>query len=730
MNDEKKGDIRKILIIILVVVAVAALAAGFRYNFQNIQNNAIYEDRKDIQIQSAEKAATIVDTTKNAVWPDLDAVEFALQEISLETEEDVFYAISSLAETRQFPNTRILLINEGADYYCSDGQIGYFDDVNFLFQAMDGHASAVGFIPHLGNLQSYLLFTKPVDILTPVGRIQFIVMCVDAEVLAQKLQTTNYSTDSETLIVEETGVRIFDTMSDSILAGHNIFTVLQDYTFTRGGSAEEFVRNVQNGKVDAQEFIAKNGQKYFISSGVKMEDDWIVLEIVPSEIIGSKLAFYMNQTLASLSGVFAVVILLVFAMVFLFLRGRKEKAKREKEELANEALKKIAESEKAANEAKSDFLSNMSHDIRTPINGIMGMTTIALKDPSDTPRVTDCLKKIEGASSHLLSLVNDVLDMSRIERKKTVIAHDPIDIRTVAENCSAIVHGQLEDRSLTFETELLDITHPHVIGDELHIRQILINIIGNSIKFTKDGGHIWFRVREIALDDTTSTYEFEVEDTGIGMKPEFVEKVFEAFAQEEGGSRTTYKGTGLGMAISKQLSEMMGGTIEVESEYEKGSKFTLVLPMTIDTTAREEEAEEVIESLDGLHILMAEDNLLNQEIAQELLEDAGATVEVADNGKIAVDTFRSAPPGTYDVILMDVMMPEMDGLEATRTIRALQREDAKTIPIIAMTANAFEEDKKKVLEAGMNAHLAKPIEMELVLRTISTYVHRSKGEKS
>ena len=281
-----------------------------------------------------------------------------------------------------------------------------------------------------------------------------------------------------------------------------------------------------------------------------------------------------------------------------------------------------------------------------------------------------------------------------------------------------------KDRGLKFLIRNNPDIPNYLFGDEVRIRQILINIIGNAIKFTKDGGNISFRVREVPQDDMTSTYHFEVEDTGVGMKPEFVTKVFEAFAQEEGGSRTTYKGTGLGMAISKQLSELMGGTVEVESEYEKGSKFTLIIPMTIDTTPREEEEEEELEDLEGLRILMAEDNELNQEIAQELLEDVGATVEVADNGLIAVNKFRDNPPGTFDLILMDVMMPEMDGIEATKTIRALDREDAKTIPILAMTANAFEEDKKKVLDAGMNAHLSKPIEMDLVMKTISIYVHK------
>ena len=430
MNKSDSWNIKRIIVIIILAAAIIAAAFGFLNYFIITQENAIYEDRKDNQIHSAEKASTIVETTRNSIWPDLDSVEYMLQEYPFDTKGSIYEALKAIAESRQFPNTKIMLINQDADYFCSDGNSGYFDDVDFLMKALDGKASTVGFVPHLGQTQSFLLSTKPVDIQTPLGHVEFIVYCADARVLAQQLQGSVFNDESETLIIEENGSRIFDTKKDSVLTGFNIFNELKNHSFTKKGAYDSFISNVKAGNPDAVEFDAGDGQKYFISSSEHV-DGWIVLEVVPSDTISSKLAYFMNQTTRSLTFVFLFVIAVIFVAVFLFIRGRNEKVRREKEEMANEALKKIAETERAASEAKSDFLSNMSHDIRTPINGIMGMTTIALKDPGDTSRVEDCLHKIEGASSHLLSLVNDVLDMSRIERKKTVIAHDPIDIRTV-----------------------------------------------------------------------------------------------------------------------------------------------------------------------------------------------------------------------------------------------------------------------------------------------------------
>lgn len=376
----------------------------------------------------------------------------------------------------------------------------------------------------------------------------------------------------------------------------------------------------------------------------------------------------------------------------------------------------------AANEAKTLFLANMSHDIRTPINGIMGMVTLARKEPM-SEELAQYLKKIDVASHHLLSLINDVLDMSRIESGKAEILCEPTDLRVIADNCYSIVQGQLEGRNLTFVKNCEGLEHPQVLADVLHIRQVLINILGNAVKFTPDGGTVTFETRELSFDGSRGEYEFCIRDTGIGMSEDFLAHIFEAFSQEHTGSRANYQGTGLGMTITKQLVTLMGGTVTVESAPGQGSTFTVRLPLNADPQGKPSSAApepgELPASIRGLHILLAEDNDLNMEIAKSLLQEEGAVVTGAENGRIAVEWFANSPAGTFDVILMDIMMPEMNGYEATRAIRALEREDAATIPIIAMTANAFAEDKIKAMEAGMNAHTAKPINFPLLVGEIS-----------
>jgi CheY-like chemotaxis protein len=364
----------------------------------------------------------------------------------------------------------------------------------------------------------------------------------------------------------------------------------------------------------------------------------------------------------------------------------------------------------------------MSHDIRTPINGIMGMTSIAIKNIDEKERVQDCLGKISGAADHLLALVNDVLDMSRIESGKTKVINEPTDMKEFVNNCAAIIDGQLISRQIDFVKEYDDFKYPYVFADQLHLRQVLINILGNAVKFTPDGGRITLRVKELSYDDTNVHYSFEIEDNGIGMSEEFQGKIFDEFSQENEDGRSTYKGTGLGMAISKQLVELMGGTIKLKSELGKGSCFTVELEFGID---REKiEKKEVVESvsLDGVKALLVEDNELNMEIAEEILGDEGMVITPAFDGKEALDKFTESSEGTYDVILMDVMMPVMNGIDSTKAIRASSHPQAKTIPIIAMTANAYKEDKEKVIEAGMNAHVAKPIDVDVLMSVLGQYV--------
>lgn len=376
---------------------------------------------------------------------------------------------------------------------------------------------------------------------------------------------------------------------------------------------------------------------------------------------------------------------------------------------------------KNANIAKTTFLNHMSHDIRTPMNAIIGFTNIARKHRVDDD-VDKCLEKIEESSDHLLTLINDVPDISRIESGKVRFEPVPINICKETDAVLAIIQGFLSERDLNFNVEQNELEHPYVLADPVRLREVLVNILSNAVKFTNDGGSITFTTDYLKKDnDNKILVHYTITDTGIGMSKEYVGNIFEEFSQEDSGARTHYNGTGLGMPITKRYVELMGGTISVESEKGVGTTVEVELPMEMVSPeeVQEQNVPLVKTDLTGVKVLLVEDNELNAEIAQVQLEEYGMQVTNAVNGKEAVEAFEGNPPGTFDLILMDIMMPIMDGYEATKVIRSMKdREDAYTIPIIAMTANAFAEDVQASMDAGMNAHIAKPLRMEEVIKTI------------
>ena len=388
----------------------------------------------------------------------------------------------------------------------------------------------------------------------------------------------------------------------------------------------------------------------------------------------------------------------------------------------------LAEQAQAASKAKSTFLSNMSHDIRTPMNAIIGFTNIALHQDS-VPEMHNCLKKIEESSDHLLSLLNDVLDISRIESGKVEFSPVPANITAVTDSVIEIVKGMLLNRELNFEVHREPLQNPYVMTEPVRIREILVNILNNAVKFTKDGGTIRFDAgSRPGADAQHIVICYRIKDTGIGMSEEFQKKLFDEFAQEENGVRTQYKGTGLGMPISKKYVELMGGTITVDSRKGVGTTFTVEIPMELTNAEKVEKTKPLVQynDLKGIKVLLAEDNDLNAELATILLEDLGMTVTRAADGQEVVDLFAEHPAGTYDIILMDIMMPKMDGHQAAKAIRAMyaDRSDAEEIPIIALSANAFSEDVQASLDAGMNGHVSKPLNMEEVTKVIERNLNR------
>ena len=403
-----------------------------------------------------------------------------------------------------------------------------------------------------------------------------------------------------------------------------------------------------------------------------------------------------------------------------------QKQEQEKDEKYKTELLIAAKKAEAANEAKTEFLQRMSHDIRTPINGICGMVNMADHYADDMEKQTEYRTKVKEASNLLLELVNDVLDMSKLESGEIVLEEIPFNLSSIYREVFVVIEQVAAEQNLQIVWEKKEITHRDLIGSPRYVKRVMMNILSNAMKYNRENGHIYISCIEIPSGQPeTTTMEFVCRDTGIGMAEEFQKHIFEPFAQEHAGSRTKFSGTGLGMPISKKLIEKMGGTITFESAEGIGTTFVIRVPFKIDLDVdiREEQADVSEKSIKGLHILLAEDNELNMEIAEFVLQNEGAEVSKAWNGEETVELFRKSESGEFDAILMDIMMPVMNGYEATKMIRSLDREDAKVIPIIAMTANAFTEDRLRAKEAGMNEHIAKPFDVKLLVKIIHKLVH-------
>ena len=408
------------------------------------------------------------------------------------------------------------------------------------------------------------------------------------------------------------------------------------------------------------------------------------------------------------------------------------KQEKEKDEKYKAELLRAAKKAEAANEAKTEFLQRMSHDIRTPINGICGMINVADHYADNMEKQTECRAKIKKTSHLLLELINEVLDMSKLESDEVVLEEIPFNLNSIFEEILGVIEHMAAEQNIRIIWEEKEVTHWNLIGSPVHVKRILMNILSNAVKYNKENGYVYISCREIPSKQTAmTTLEFVCRDTGIGMAEAFQKRIFEPFAQEHAGSRTKFAGTGLGMPITKKLVEKMSGTISFESKEGTGTTFVIRIPFQIDADMKDRnETEEKTEtSIQGLHVLLTEDNELNMEIAEFVLQNEGAVVTKAWNGQKAVDIFRKNRPGEFDAILMDIMMPVMNGYEAAKMIRSLDREDAKVIPIIAMTANAFTEDKMRAKEAGMDEHIAKPVDGKLLVKVINELVKRDQREK-
>lgn len=551
---------------------------------------------------------------------------------------------------------------------------------------------------------------------------------IDLKEFAKVFESNAYDQKSEMLLFERgTGdvlINSWDTSLGNMKDGgkRDVLEAAKGYDWS------DVTSNYNKGRNGHAAFDSElKGETVYFSYAKIQYSDWELLLFVPGSICMKTANANREMSYLVIFGILAVCLIFFIAIVL----GEMERQK--VNEQRSKALQEALEEANEASKAKSRFLSRMSHDIRTPLNGIIGFLDLFEGGKAEPDILMKQCKKVRKAAEHLLSLINDVLNMSKLEEGKVELSHEIFDIRSLAADILTISEMRAKEMGIAIHCEECgqQFEERYVYGSPLHVRQIFVNILSNAIKYNKPGGKVDVSIETVEKDEKKVIYRCTIADTGIGMDQEFLEHIFEPFVQEKIDARSVYHGTGLGMAIVKSLVDKMEGTIEVQSEIDKGSVFTVTLPFEIadeEELAVNESGREQ-ESIQGIHILLAEDNDLNREIVTELLTEQGAVITTAENGEEAVRLFKEAETGTYDMILMDVMMPVMSGLEAAQAIRGMEREDARTIPIVALTANAFSEDVEKSRQAGMSAHMTKPFRMEEMLQKIAELTGKNRQQE-
>ena len=627
-------------------------------------------------------------------------------------------------------------IDENGFYYSKDGKRPAASKLSFLAELLDGEDKLISYNETFLENNMIVLGTQIKPIKFDDTNIIAIIAGFTADSIGQHLFLRSDDGQTNASIVTKDGSFIvYNTFFSDLPMGTNIISKFREYAvFDDGFSVEMIENDFKNGKSGMVVFKAVGVHMCMYYSPIE-GTEWYMLMEVPYEVVDEmteELSARLNRNAITMMATVMLIILVIFFIYLMNLRAHSKQL-----EAARQSAEKAQKAAEQASIAKSEFLSRMSHEIRTPMNGIIGMTEIARQNSNDSEKVDDCLKKVSLSSKHLMSLINDVLDMSKIESGKIQLKNELFDLRLFLENIENIYSVQAEEKGIDFDISLSGKIDKFIVGDSLRLNQILTNLLSNAFKFTPNGGKIVLGIGELKHEEDTVLLRFSVKDTGIGIKEENLEKIFEAFEQENAEISHKFGGTGLGLSIVRRFSELMGGSVTVHSEYGKGAEFSVDLPFGVtensqmldwktNKTADQSGIENKTYDFSGKHILLAEDNELNREIAVELLgAGTGAIIDEAEDGEMAVDIFAASEVNYYDLILMDIQMPHMDGFEATRRIRAMERPDAAKVPIFAMTANAFAEDEEKSRQAGMNAHLSKPLEISAVLAAMNEILNRS-----
>ena len=631
---------------------------------------------------------------------------------------------------------RIMLLDAMGRGYTTDGEVGIWDDLKYLADGAVKHT----FVTDTSNVKgTYLAFSHKLQstVASERGlRFTHMVLLKEISTIRKYYTTESYGGHAATYIINRNGtLAYYDADNEDILGVRNVFKALREGTYVGSKDFATMRQQLNNYGIATASVLLKDNEYYYCLAKMA-EYDMTIMLLVPAEYVAVS-TMTMLQSALRIQVVFTVLLLglVLLALISIVRAERSSKMiKIEKEtnqklnklRVAAEDALKVAES---ASKAKSTFLSNMSHDIRTPMNAIIGFATLALDDIRDGKKVEDYLSKILSSSKHLLGLINDILDMSRIESGKVVLEEQETDLVTTLQELQSIMEGQAKERKLKLQVDYSNLRDRHVFCDKTRLNQVMFNLLANAVKFTSEGGSIWLTMSQLEPTcevEDRAIYEIRVKDTGIGIDKAFIKHIFEPFERERTSTVSKIQGTGLGMAITKNIVDMMGGTIEVESQKGVGTEFIIRLELRLQAeagAANEEGAKqhshaEGVAEFAGKRLLLAEDNELNREIACMLLSKYGFVIDTAENGQEAVDLVAASAPDYYDLVLMDIQMPVMDGHEATRRIRNLEDKELAKVPVVAMTANAFDEDRKAAKECGMNGFISKPINMQEVVQAL------------
>ena len=715
-----------------------------------IQNLVYHERLSQMEEVTHQMFRSLEDVIKTH-WDDVDVQHNFLTDTPMETTEELFAYMRKISELSNYEEqqTELLAVDSSGHCYTEHGDMGLLREMNYL----ENSPQWVSYVSNSLTVDdSRMVFLErlstPVTLQSGEKEITLRYFGVSQRMtqLNDYFRCDAYENNNSVYVLDNNGFKLFNANDTELLKGHNVYTVLSRMSYLHGSSfAEAKERLARTGSCYSNAVL--DGTEYFYALKQMENAQWTLAFLVPAEYVAvntQKLVNIVMVIIMAFALVFSVTA--VFVGWFLLRQKQRQELQTEKEtnlrleqynihltqvndelrqaqDIAAEAL----QSAERASKAKTDFLANMSHDIRTPMNAIIGITTLMKNELHQPEKLAEHLDKLESSGKLLLGIINDILDMSRIESGKTTLNVEKINLPQQISQLDSIIRQQAGQRRQTF-TVNTHLQHENVLADPNRLNQVLMNILSNAVKYTPTGGHIRFEVDELPRNEHYARYRFVVQDDGIGMSEAYQKTLFDPFTREERSGTNKVQGTGLGMAITKNIVDLMGGSINVESTTGKGTRFEVVLEFPVDAEADTvpkaqvlPEEEEETSPLSGMKFLCAEDNAINAEILEMLLEANGASCTICSNGQEIVDAFASVKPGEYDMILMDVQMPVMDGLEATRRIRSGENPLGRIIPILAMTANAFLEDMQKSREAGMDEHLSKPVDIAALEQAVKRF---------